>query len=67
MTARPAPTRRWRSYSTDLLSGKETLAEPFSAFPSSRRVRDVRRRNPAGLMEFSALVPQLLSLAHQDA
>ena len=60
MTARPAPTRRWRSYSTDLLSGKETLAEPFSAFPSSRRVRDVRSarsRGPNGVSGAGSATP----------
>ena len=35
MTARPIPTRHWRSYGTDPLStGREALAEPFRAFPS---------------------------------
>ena len=35
MTARPIPTRHWRSYGTDPLpTGREALDEPFRAFPS---------------------------------
>jgi len=35
MTARPIPTRHWRSYGADPLpTGKEALDEPFRAFPS---------------------------------
>ncbi len=35
MTARPIPTRHWRSYGTEPLpTGGEALAEPFRAFPS---------------------------------
>ena len=35
MTARPIPTRHWRSYGTDPLpTGSEALDEPFRAFPS---------------------------------
>ena len=35
MTARPIPTRHWRSYGTEPLpTGKEALDQPFSAFPS---------------------------------
>jgi hypothetical protein len=35
MTARPIPTRHWRSYGTEPLpTGREALAEPFRAFPS---------------------------------
>jgi hypothetical protein len=35
MTARPIPTRHWRSYGTDPLpTGTEALDEPFRAFPS---------------------------------
>ena len=35
MTARPIPTRHWRSYGTEPLpTGREALEEPFRAFPS---------------------------------
>jgi hypothetical protein len=35
MTARPIPTRHWRSYGTEPLpTGEEALEEPFRAFPS---------------------------------
>jgi hypothetical protein len=35
MSARPIPTRHWRSYGDDPLpSGQEALDEPFRAFPS---------------------------------
>jgi hypothetical protein len=35
MTARPIPTRHWRSYGTEPLpTGAEALEEPFAAFPS---------------------------------
>jgi hypothetical protein len=35
MTARPIPTRHWRSYGDDTLPiGREALDEPFAAFPS---------------------------------
>jgi hypothetical protein len=44
-----------------------------TAFTAMRALREVgaratrEARNPEGLMEFSALVPQLLSLAREDA
>ncbi len=35
MTARPIPTRHWRSYGTEPLpTGQEALDEPLRAFPS---------------------------------
>ena len=35
MTARPIPTRHWRSYGTEPQpTGREALEEPFRAFPS---------------------------------
>ncbi len=35
VTARPIPTRHWRSYGTEPLpTGREALDEPFRAFPS---------------------------------
>jgi hypothetical protein len=35
MTARPVPTRHWRTYGSDPLpTGREALDAPFAAFPS---------------------------------
>jgi len=73
MTARPVPSRHWRSYGDDPLpTGREALDEPFSAFPSwylritCDRCGKDRMMNEVHTAQRDMLIREIIARARHD-